>query len=243
MLPDTRGARYQLIAAFKCFVRAEPAQVGSYIRVRNALMTQRRAQSLRIIREQFLRRTLVLKRAMVARPFGLRRIGLHRPRERGGMRARKHGQTLEFGGELRCNQPRQLAAPVVAHQVEALVSQRLRHGARIGDEPLGRIVFNLARTRVWRVTALVRRHREVARGGERRQLMAPRMAGLREAVQQQHQRRARHAGDIGFEDEPIGQQLELPNGHGFATLPINSPTFNSPSRVCPPISRKRRMLR
>ena len=100
---------------------------------------------------------------MMPRPFGLRRIGLHRLRERRGMRSRQHRQAVEVARELRRDQPRQLAAPIVADQVVPLVAQRLHHGARIGDQSIGGVVFDLGRPRVRRVTALVRCHREITR--------------------------------------------------------------------------------
>ena len=152
---------------------------------------------------------------MVPRPRRLLGIIRHRARERGRVGAREHRQRSDPLRVLRREDPRELAAPVVADQVEALRAERAGDRERVGDEELDPVRVDPARARARRVAALVRRAGAVARGGERAQLRAPGVPRLREAVQQEHQLAAGRPRDVGREREPVRRDR-----HGFAAVPI-----------------------
>jgi len=78
------------------------------------------------------------------------------------------------------------------------------------------------RPRPGRITALARRDRAIARTRKRADLRAPAMHGFRETVQQQHQRRARCAGDEGVEGQAgcNGDFFELGHSGGFRCEPV-----------------------
>ena len=94
---------------------------------------------------------------------------------------------------------RDRSAPVVADEMKALpaIARGRDNSHRIVHQPVDMIIGGVARVRprARRVTALIGRHRAIARGRKCRHLRAPAMHGFRKAVQQQHQPRAGLAGD------------------------------------------------
>src|SRR5215510_8932311 len=107
------------------------------------------------------------------------------------MRPRQNGERGESLGMLVGYAPRDLSAPVVADQVEALALAAGRIGDLDGviDQPVESVVGKLGGIgpRARRVAALVGRDRPVASGGERGKRRVPAVPRFRKAVQQQNE--------------------------------------------------------
>ena len=82
----------------------------------------------------------------------------------------------------------------------------------VGHQPVDPVRLEVARIgpHARRVAPAVGRHRPVAGGAERRDLVPPRVARLREPVEQHHQLTVGRSGDVG--GEPAGRRLDL-GGH------------------------------
>jgi hypothetical protein len=78
--------------------------------------------------------------------------------------------------------------------MEALRCERVGEAEHVGDERLDRVVLAPSGPCARRDAAQIRRHRAVARTRERRQHAPPRVRGLGEAVQQQHELARRGSG-------------------------------------------------
>ena len=151
------------------------------------------------------------------RPVRLRGIRLHRARKRRGMRARNTVRLASSPG----SGPR-----------AATKAARPSRGRRGGSANIPTIwpwrarqrsadpLHNLrsqaaARPRSSRVDSA---RRQSSRRRQRRQLMAPAVTRLRKPMQQEHQRRTRFAGGIGFEDEARRPAVRSRDRHGFCDL-------------------------
>ena len=97
--------------------------------------------------------------------------------------------------------PRHRAAPVVADQVETIVTERRRQPEHVTHERVTGVGLDGRRPGAGRVTPLVRRGHAVARVGQRTDLVAPRPRRLGEPVQQQHQFSVVRPGEAHVEDQ------------------------------------------
>src|SRR5262249_12163544 len=109
-----------------------------------------------------------------------------------GMRARKHGERGEALGMMEGGDPRDLPAPVVPHEMEWSRAVAARRGEiqHVGHQPVDAVGSEARRIRAdaGRVAALVGSDRAIARGAEGGDLLAPRVAGLRIPVEEEHER-------------------------------------------------------
>ena len=87
----------------------------------------------------------------------------------------------------------------MADEVEAVGAEDVGEVEDVGDEAVDAVRLDLGRTHTRRVAALVRRDGVEPGGAERRHAVAPRVAGLREAVQQEHERAVGRPGVVGDE--------------------------------------------
>jgi hypothetical protein len=89
---------------------------------------------------------------------------------------------------FRSYQPCELAAPIMADEMETLRSARVHQGQRVARQPIARILLYLERTCPGRIASLIRSHG--AKTGRRQgaQLIAPHLARLRKSMQQQDRR-------------------------------------------------------
>ena len=122
-------------------------------------------------------------RAVVLRSLRLLGVEGERAGERGGVGSRQDGERQEAIGVTGGRQPRDLPAPVVADEVEAVGAEDVGEVEHVGDEAVDAVRIDLGRTHARRVAALVRGDGVEAGGPERRDAVAPGVAGLREAVQ------------------------------------------------------------
>ena len=144
-----------------------------------------------------------------------------------GMRPRLDGQRREPLSVAIGKRPGDAAAPIMAHEVKALIAI-----ARCGDDrhriihqPVHVIVGRIARIgpRGRRIAALARRDRAIAHVRKRRDLRPPAMEGLGKAMQQQHQRRTALARDEGVEGEIGGDGDFVHARHASNTTPVSVP--------------------
>jgi hypothetical protein len=100
---------------------------------------------------------------------------------------------------------------------------------RIVRQAVDMIIGGIARVRprARRIAALTRRHRAIARARKCCHLCAPAMHGFGKAVQQQHQRRTRFAGDEGVEGQSRGGRDFFEAGHAFRTLAPKEATLTT----------------
>jgi hypothetical protein len=97
----------------------------------------------------------------------------------------------------------------MAHQVEALPTERVGHAESVGDEEIQPVVVHVRRLCARRVAPLVGGDREVTSFGEHGQLAAPRERRLREPMEEQHQVPVLGSGDASVENERTYLQLKL----------------------------------
>lgn len=143
--------------------------------------------------------------------------------------AAKHVRAQPGGG------PGHRRAPVVADDHGLAFAERLHDADHVVDQPVDAVVLEPGELRRTTVAALVDRHRAVAGGGQRVELMPPRVPGLRETMHQQHQRPLPllDGMDAGSVD---GEQMVLALGHGgargqeTAVSPSRSPQRAGPAR-------------
>jgi len=109
-----------------------------------------------------------------------------------GMRTREHGERGETLGMMKGGDPRDLPAPVVPHEMEGPRAVAARRGEiqHVGDEPIDAVGGESRRigADAGRVAALVGSDRAIARDAESGDLLAPRVAGLRIPVEEEHER-------------------------------------------------------
>jgi len=111
---------------------------------------------------------------------------LERTHEGRRMRAGEDGERHQALGMAVGDSPRHLPAPVMADEMEPRSGPAAGVGDRhdIADPAVVAIAREIARIgpRAGGVAALIRRHRAIAGPGERRELVAPCVPRLREAV-------------------------------------------------------------
>jgi hypothetical protein len=165
-----------------------------------------RAQPLGVLGKQAGGRARVEEGFVVPGPVRLLRVPAQRAAKGVGVRARQHGERAQTfrvaGGDL----PGEAASPVVPDQVEPAraVPHRRGQAERVPDQQFDVVVprgVGRVGPRPGRIAALVRRDREVASLGQRRQLRVVEVPGDGEAVQREHQRRRGIAGDGHVEDQ------------------------------------------
>ncbi len=117
-------------------------------------------------------------------PEGVGRAGVPRRPER----HRQAADGTEHVGPQQGRVPRDRRTPVVADDDGLLLAERAHESDVVGDVAQHPVVLDGRRRRRTAVAAHVDGHGPVAGGGERRQLVAPRVPRLREPVDEQHQR-------------------------------------------------------
>ena len=115
-----------------------------------------------------------------------RRRVVQDPRERVGMRNRHR-----IGGDDAIPRghgdgPGHHRAPVVAHDMKTRGADGIRQADHVLHEERQRVVGDVRRAGPRRIAALIRRHHAESGPGQRRDLMAPFVGGLRKPVQQDH---------------------------------------------------------
>ena len=164
----------------------------------------------------------------MARTTGLIRIGRHGPDECGGMGTREDREGQQALGMSRGDEPRELSAPVVSHEVEAVRAEGVGDRQGIADEALRSVGIHTGRSGSRGIAALIGGDGQEARVGERGELVPPRMTRLREAVQEQHQGIGHVTGRVS--DEAKAPRFDLSEFRDHD--PIVVPFFGSgPCRV------------
>src|SRR6185503_8210644 len=107
-----------------------------------------------------------------------------------------------------------LAAPVVADEVETGVAEGVHDPDRVGDQQVGGVVLGPGRARASGIAALVRGDGAVAGGAQRLELRAPHAPRLGEAVQQQRRLAIRRPCDVDGEREVAAADLLGLDAHG-----------------------------
>ena len=111
--------------------------------------------------------------------------------------------------------PRDDRAPVVADDHRLLLAERVAQAEHVADQVEDRVAVDLRRLVALPVAAHVGRDRVIARGGERGQLVAPRVPGLGPAVAQQHERAFARFGDVQLDS--VGRDRAVADlGHRLA---------------------------
>ena len=87
-------------------------------------------------------------------------------------------------------------APVVADDDGLTGAERVKHANHVADEVKQRVLIDLVRLACLAIAAHVGRDGAIARLGERLQLMAPRMPGLRKPVAEEHDGSASGLGEM-----------------------------------------------
>ena len=110
-------------------------------------------------------------------------------------------------GDLPCDP----AAPVVADEVEPIDPEGVGEAEHVPDEPVEAVLPRLGGPGPGRVTPLVGRDGAIPGRRQRRELVAPRVGRLREAVEEQDELAVVRTLDSGVEDETPDRQLEPPH--------------------------------
>ena len=132
---------------------------------------------------------------------GVRRVDDHQPLDAGGVLQRRH--------------PGDRAAPIVADQREAVDAVVIGEREQVGDDPVGRVLFDALRLGRAGIAALVGREDEmVAR--EIRHDAAPRPVRFGKAVQQNDGRLVARTGDLHVQVDAGGECDAVEGvGHGM----------------------------